>query len=411
MPAFDPAAYPTPDRVPAAVDALLVHAADCRASDVHLLPDPEGLAVRLRVDGRLTACGRFPRAVAGNVVGRLKVLAGLLTYDTDRPQEGRLTPPPTGAGPAPGAAPGAPQMRLATFPTIHGEKAVVRLFAPAGSLARLDDLGFPAGLAADLRAAVDARGGLILLTGPAGSGKTTTAYALLRELAGGDRLPGRESPGDNSGVTDSPLRSLVSLEDPVEAVVPGVSQSQTRPAVGFDFPAGLRSLLRQDPEALFVGEVRDVETARIALGAALTGHLVLTTFHAGNARQAAVRLRETGAEPYQIRHGVRAVLAQRLLRRLCGCGRPAGEAGALLGLPLGDAAGVRVTAGCEKCGGSGYAGRAPVAVLDRVPDGAGFDPDAADGGARLFAAALAAVRAGATDPAEVRRVFGFGNPG
>ena len=403
MPAFDPAACDSPDRVPAAVDALLAFAAGRRASDVHLLPGPGGLAVRLRVDGRLAEVGRFPAGVAGNVVGRLKVLAGLLTYDADRPQEGRLVPP----GGSQGAAPGAPQMRLSTFPTIFGEKAVVRLFAPAGALAGVGDLGFPAALADDLRAAAGARGGLILLTGPAGSGKTTTAYALLRELAGGVG----ESVGVTPGVIGRPLRSLVSLEDPVEAVVAGVSQSQTRPAAGFDFPAGLRSLLRQDPEVIFVGEVRDAETARIALGAALTGHLVLTTFHAGSARQAAVRLRETGAEPYQIRHGVRAVLSQRLLRRLCRCARPAGGAGDLLGLPPGDAAGVRVAAGCDACGGTGYAGRVPAAALDRVPDAAGFDPAAADDGARLFAAALEAVRRGETDPAEVRRVFGFGNAG
>ena len=292
----------SPAAVPGAVDALLAAAVAARASDVHLIPDPTGLAVRFRVDGRLAEVGRFPPAVAGNVVSRLKVLAGLLTYDADRPQEGRLSAPA-------GAEAGSPQMRLATFPTVHGEKAVVRLFAPAGSLARLDDLGFPPALARELRSAADARGGLILVTGPAGSGKTTTAYALLRELAGG---------GDGStDLSKTPLRSLVSLEDPVEALVPGVSQSQTRPAAGFNFPTGLRSLLRQDPEVIFVGEVRDGETARIALGAALTGHLVITTFHAGSGRQAAVRLRETGAEAYQIRHGVRAVLAQRLLRTLC----------------------------------------------------------------------------------------------
>ncbi len=204
-----------------------------------------------------------------------------------------------------------------------------------------------------LRAVTAARGGLVLLVGPAGSGKTTTAYALLRESAEDRR---RES------------RSIATLEDPVESVVPGVSQSQTRPASGFDFPTGLRSLLRQDPEVLLVGEIRDAETARIALGAALTGHLVFTTFHAGAARGAAVRLREMGAEPYQIRHGLRATLAQRLLRRLCGCAQPTDAADARLGLPLPrDAAGdatVTVAVGCEQCGGTGYRGRFPVAALD-----------------------------------------------
>ena len=390
----DPAACRTAGEVPAAVAALLSAAAAERASDVHLLPDAEGLLVRFRIDGRLEERGRFAPAVAPNVVGRLKVLAGLLTYDNDRPQEGRIRAP-ADQGPVDGNRDPAPQMRVSTFPTIHGEKAVVRLFAPAGTLSRLDDLGLTPAIADGLKAAVRTRGGLVLIAGPAGSGKTTTAYALLRESAG--------EPGE-------PPRSLATLEDPVEAVIPGVSQSQTRPAAGFDFPTGLRSLLRQDPEVLLVGEIRDAETARIALGAALTGHLVLTTFHAGTARGAAVRLRETGAEPYQIRHGVRAILTQRLLRRLCDCAEESTAPDARLGLPLPEDVPVKLARGCERCGGTGYRGRFPVAALDGGDGGdeRGFDGENADDGSRLFAAALDALARGATDPAEVRRVFGFG---
>ena len=362
----DPAACRTAGEVPAAVAALLSAAAADRASDVHLLPDAEGLLVRFRIDGRLEERGRFAPAVAPNVVGRLKVLAGLLTYDNDRPQEGRIRAPADAGGDADHDP--APQMRVSTFPTIHGEKAVVRLFAPAGTLTRLDDLSLTPAIVDGLKAAVRTRGGLVLIAGPAGSGKTTTAYALLRESAG--------EPGE-------PPRSLATLEDPVEAVIPGVSQSQTRPAAGFDFPTGLRSLLRQDPEVLLVGEIRDAETARIALGAALTGHLVLTTFHAGTARGAAVRLRETGAEPYQIRHGVRAILTQRLLRRLCYCAEESTAPGARLGLPLPDAAAsdapVKIARGCERCGGTGYRGRFPVAALDRGDGGDGTDDRGFDG--------------------------------
>ncbi|NNJ27880.1 GspE/PulE family protein [Alienimonas chondri] len=388
---FDPASCRSAAAVPDAVAALLAEAADARASDVHLLPEPDGLRALFRVDGRLSERGTFPSAVATNVVGRLKVLAGLLTYDNDRPQEGRIRPPED-APPEIGAPGAAPQMRLSTFPTIHGEKAVVRLFAPAGRLAALDDLGLTPEIVAGLRAAAAARGGLVLIAGPAGSGKTTTAYALLRESAG----------------VEEELRSIVTLEDPIEAIVPGVSQSQTRPAAGFDFPTGLRSLLRQDPEVLFVGEVRDAETARIALGAALTGHLVFTTFHAGTNRGAAVRLRETGAEPYQIRHGLRATLAQRLLRRLCDCAETTDAPDARLGLSLPPETPVKVARGCDACDGTGYRGRFPVAAFDAAEGGEGFDVDAADDGSRLSAAALAAIERGDTDPAEVRRVFGFG---
>ncbi|MEM9702183.1 MAG: ATPase, T2SS/T4P/T4SS family, partial [Planctomycetota bacterium] len=385
---FDPNACRDAGAVPPAVSALLNAAAGQRASDVHLLPEPAGLRIRFRIDGRLEERGRFDPAVAANVIGRLKVLAGLLTYDNERPQEGRIQLETEGANAEESAA---PQMRLSTFPTIHGEKAVVRLFAPAGTLATLGALGFSADVTTALREAAAARGGLVLIAGPAGSGKTTTAYALLRESVGDDRE----------------LRSVATLEDPVESAIPGVSQSQTRPAAGFDFPTGLRSLLRQDPETLFVGEVRDAETARIALGAALTGHLVFTTFHAGSARSAAVRLRETGAEPYQIRQGLRAILAQRLLRRLCDCARPTDERDAKLGLDLPTGKPVKIAGSCNRCGGTGYRGRFPIASLDLARDDRGFDGETADDGSRLLAEATDAVDRGQTDPAEVRRVLGF----
>src|SRR5262249_53933623 len=192
------------------------------------------------------------------------------------------------------------------------------------------------------RRLLDETGGVILLTGPAGSGKTTTIYAALRELA--DKTEGG--------------RSLVSLEDPIEVVVPGVSQSQVNPTIGFDMATGPGSLLRQDPVGTMVGEIGDRGTAETVFQASLTGHLVLTTFHAGSAAQAVNRLSDMGIEPYLLRAGVRAILCQRLLRRLCGCAKSSAEEESRLGLPV---AVVRVPTGCADCGGAGDPRGLPVA--------------------------------------------------
>ena len=210
-------------------------------------------------------------------------------------------------------------MRLSTFPTLYGEKAVVRLFAGAGRFLRLDDLGLPDEVREALGALLAETSGAIVLSGPAGSGKTTTIYACLRELVAA--TAGR--------------RSLATLEDPIEVAVPGVTQSQVNLAAGFTLETGLRSLLRQDPEVIVVGEIRDRPTAETAFQASLTGHLVLTTFHAGSAAGALGRLADMGIEPYLLRSGVLAVVSQRLLRRLCpDCRRETSDPAARLGLPV-----------------------------------------------------------------------------
>ena len=183
-----------------------------------------------------------------------------------------------------------------------------------------------------------------MLSGPAGSGKTTTIYACLRELAA--RSGGQ--------------RSLVTLEDPIESVVPGVAQSQVNPAAGLTLESGLKSLLRQDPEVIAIGEVRDKTTAEIALQAALTGHLILTTFHAGSACEVIGRFLDMGIEPYVVRSGLRAIVAQRLVRKLCTCAEPSSRPEDLLGLPVQSA---RVARGCELCRGTGYAGRTVLAEM------------------------------------------------
>lgn len=376
---------------PTVVDALLAAATAAGASDVHVLPIEDGLDVRWRVDGVLHHVVTLPKVGAPNVVSRLKVLAELLTYKTDGPQEGRLR-----------RGPGAVEMRLSTFPTLHGEKAVVRLFAGPGRFLVLDDLGFPAEIRDALSLRLDETAGAIVLAGPSGSGKTTTIYACLRELA--RRTEGR--------------RSLATLEDPIESALVGVSQSQVNPAAGLTLEAGLRALLRQDPEVIAVGEIRDRATAETTLQAALTGHLTLTTFHAGGACEVVGRLLDMGIEPYAIRSGLMGVVALRLARRLCpACSRPAADPAELLGIAARSA---RVAVGCPACKGAGYSGRVVLAemlppldgelgraALDRA-DVRRLEAIAVESGmATRWDRARAAVEEGRTSPAEVRRVLGM----
>ena len=266
------------------VERVLAEAQANGASDVHFQPGGEAMELRWRLDGVLHPIALLPAKVAPNIVARLKVLAELLTYRTDVPQEGRIR-----------KVPGEVEMRLSTFPTLFGEKAVVRMFAGPGRFLRLNDLGLPASVRDELSHVLNETSGAIVLSGPAGSGKTTTIYACLRELAARSRSE----------------RSLATLEDPIEAVVPGVAQAQVNLAAGLTLESGLKSLLRQDPEVIAIGEIRDKATAEIALQAALTGHLILTTFHAGSACEVIGRFLDMGIEPYVVRSGLRAVVAQR----------------------------------------------------------------------------------------------------
>lgn len=360
------------------------------ASDVHLHPAKDALTVSWRVDGVLHEVASLPSQLAPNVVARLKVLARLLTYRQDQPQEGRIP-----------RASGDVEMRVSTFPTLHGEKAVVRMFASSSRLRSLDDLGLPPELVATMRQVLRETSGLILVSGPAGSGKTTTIYACLRELA--KAAMGR--------------RSLVSIEDPIEEEVAGVAQSQVNSAVSFDLARGLRFLMRQDPEVIAVGEIRDRDTADAVFQASLTGHLVLSTFHAGSACGTIGRLLDLGIEPYQLRSGILAVLALRLVRVLCACSAAIEDERDLLGLPVRQG---RRAMGCAECHATGYIGRRPLAEL--------LIPERGDVGrsilektdvARIEAAAIragmttrwrhacAAVETGLTSPEEVRRALGF----
>lgn len=271
------------------VEEVIRRAIHAGATDVHFDPSDAGLRVRLRVDGVLHDHERFPAAIAPNVVARLKVLAGLLTYRSDVPQEGRITDDA-----------GFPcEVRVATLPTTCGERVVLRLLANAGRFLRLDDLGHSPALVERLVARLRSPQGLLIVCGPANSGKTTSLYAMLDHLLA--RRPGV---------------SILSIEDPVEIRLDGVTQVKLEPLRGLTYPTVLRSALRQDPQVLMIGEVRDRDVADIVIEAALTGHLLVTTMHAASPAGAIVRLREMGIPPYQITSTLIGVLSQRLVRTM-----------------------------------------------------------------------------------------------
>jgi general secretion pathway protein E len=325
-----------PERITKIVDLILQDAVRRSASDVHFEPTHRSLEVRYRLDGVLHPVASLDREWVGNIVARLKVLAELLTYRLDIPQEGRIAGAPARYG---------VDMRVSTFPIIHGEKVVVRLFEASGLVLDLDGLGFSPELLCAVKAMLRERNGAIFLTGPSGSGKTTTIYACLRSLL----------------QTSGGGQQIVTIEDPVEQAIEGLSQSQARPGSEFDFARGLRSLLRQDPEVIMIGEVRDAETAAIAIEAALTGHLVFTTLHAGSACGVVSRLLDMGIEPYLLTSSLKGILNQRLVRKLCTVCCRQGE----LQSPAGEATGVppRQATGCDRCAGTGYQGRLLLAEL------------------------------------------------
>lgn len=372
------------------VDRLLAVARETGVSDIHLLPCDGGAALRMnwRIDGVLHEVARLEHC-GPNIVSRLKVMAELLTYRNDVPQEGRIRRGDESV-----------EMRVSTFPTIFGEKVVVRLFVGSGAFRHLDDLGLPADVLDELRRRLSLTGGALLVTGPAGSGKTTTLYAGVRHIL----------------QTSAELRSVCTLEDPVEAVIGGASQSQVQPNAGFDYVTGLRSLMRQDPDVIMVGEIRDRETAGIVFQAALTGQLVLTSFHAGTSEESISRLLDLDVEPYMLAGGLSGVLSQRLLRRLCACAKTSNAEADRLGL---DVSTVSVPQGCEACRHTGYVGRTLLAeflspdqpalhqAILRRADRREIGRAAAEAGMRTIAArAIEAVAAGVTSPEEFRRVFG-----
>ncbi|MBO9709869.1 MAG: type II/IV secretion system protein [Caulobacter sp.] len=303
------------------------------ASDIHFEPRRNDLLIRLRVDGRMIEHQVAAADLAAPAVSRIKVIANLNLGERRLPQDGRTSFVIGGRS---------IDVRVATSPTVFGETAVLRILDRAAVPLDLDRLGLAAPTVEVLRRAGRAPHGLFLVTGPTGSGKTTTLYALLQTFAG-------------SG------RKVLSIEDPVEYHFEHVSQTQAAPHLGLTFAAALRSFLRQDPDVILVGEIRDPETAAVAMQAAMTGHLVLASIHANDALAVAPRLRDMGVEPYQLAAGFRGAMAQRLVRRLCPDCRVE-EHDAAEHLAIGTRRLVRRfrAVGCPACKGLGYRGRVPV---------------------------------------------------
>lgn len=319
------------------VNAMLARAVDERASDLHIEPTADGLVVRLRVDGRLRALEPpIPARLRDAVVSRAKLLAGLDIAERRLPQDGRIAHAVRGQE---------VDFRVATTPTAHGESVVIRVLDRAQVQLDFEALGFDAHALSALRPLLAAPNGMLLVTGPTGSGKTTTLYAALAEV-------------------NTPDRKLMTIEDPVEYQLAGVQQVQIQPGIGLTFARALRSFLRHNPNIVMVGEIRDLETAQVAIQVALTGHLILSTLHTNDAASGVTRLLDMGVEDYLIASTCNGILAQRLVRTLCSnCREPyqVGPAQAEgLGLGEGEPVTLFRSRGCQSCGSSGFKGRTTI---------------------------------------------------
>jgi type II secretory ATPase GspE/PulE/Tfp pilus assembly ATPase PilB-like protein len=354
------------ETAPEILERLVGQAERAGASDIHLQMAPDSAAISFRLDGVMTAVVSMPRAIADRLFGRVKFLARLKTYQESLPQDGRIDKAELNAR---------SDIRVATYPTVTGEKIVLRLFATS-AVTPLSDLQLRPDARDELARFLTQTSGMLLLTGPAGSGKTTTIYACLRELA------------SRGG------RHVITIEDPAEQIIPGIMQTEVSEARGLGFAKAARHLLRQDPQVLVIGEIRDDETAEIAIRAALTGHLVISTLHAGSCAGVVQRLLVMCKDHSAVAASLELILNQRLLRQLCR-----------------DCAG----SGCSACLMSGYRGRLPVAEWLRIGkpqrhditaqqlDGLTARPSLADN-ARVL------VEEGLTKEEELRRVLGTEQP-
>lgn len=373
------------------VQRVIDQAVGSRASDIHLESSERSLHIRLRLDGMLREIETHSRDVANSVVSRIKVMAGLNIAERRLPQDGRIRALVQGKG---------VDFRVATSPTLHGESVVLRVLDRQDVALDFDALGFDGGLTRSLRAAIQRPHGIVLVTGPTGSGKTTTLYAALTEI-------------------NTPEKKILTVEDPVEYTLDGVNQVQIRPQIGLSFAQALRAFLRQDPDILMVGEIRDRETAEVAIQAALTGHLLLSTLHTNSAAAAVTRLLDMGIDDYLLTSTLHVILGQRLVRRLCGVCREPFEPrldvkSRFSGVAM---AGVWYRAkGCSSCQNTGFRGR--TAILEALPmtdtvrarvldhsDAHDIEKVAVEGGMRtMLQHGLERVNAGLTTIDEVLRV-------
>jgi general secretion pathway protein E len=376
------------------VNAIIGRVTDLRASDIHLEPFDDGLHVRYRVDGVIQASEVVPPRHAAAVSSRVKLLAHLDIAERRLPQDGRIKTRVKGRE---------LDLRVSTVPTVHGESVVMRVLDRASVRFSLEQMGFGAANLETFNALLARPHGILLVTGPTGSGKTTTLYAALAKL-------------------DATAQKIITVEDPVEYQLGGINQIQVHAQIGLSFANALRSILRQDPDIIMIGEMRDGETAQIAVQSALTGHLVLSTLHTNTAAGAVIRMQDMGVERYLITSAVNGVLAQRLVRTLCVHCRapyvpPAGLlASSGLGKVLPAGASIYRAVGCDRCRGTGYQGRTGIhellaldetlrrAILDGK-DAAELNSLAARAGMRsLYEDGLDKVAAGVTCMDELLRV-------
>ncbi len=379
-----------------AVNDLLEKAVEMRASDIHIEPFQSGLVVRMRIDGLLRQVAAPANVLPQAVISRIKIVANLNIAERRLPQDGaaRLR---VGRADI--------DIRVAIMPMQHGESAVIRILPKDRGLLVVEKLGFAPPDETKLRRLLKLPHGMIVVTGPTGSGKTTTLATVL-------------------SILNEPIRKILTVEDPVEYEIPGINQAQVKPAIGLTFAAALRSFVRQDPDVIMVGEIRDSETAHVAVHAALTGHLVLTTLHTETAAAAVPRLLDLGVEGYLLRSVLRAVVAQRLVRQLCErckTARPLTDADfnedprlAAFGFRCGEA--IHEPCGCERCSGTGYRGRLGVfevleltnelrELIGEKTDGLKIDELAIRGGmTTMLDDGIGKCRAGLTSPAEILRV-------